>query len=291
MSRPVPVHELTAGLVVEVAPLQDEPSGDDRAPHRHDFHEVLWVREGTGRHLLDGAPAPVRPGTVTLVGRGQVHLLERGADLRGLALRFREEIVGAPSPQTPRPGWMLAGAGGRVIDVPADGEAHLEGALSALAAESLKPACGVRADLERHLVSVVLLWIEQWARAGTDGEEVVDAAVRLHRRFVALLERDFARHHAAAHYAEELAVPSRALARSLTRVTGRTTKELVIDRVMVEAARLLRFTDLTSGQIAHEVGFSDALYFSRACRRHFGVPPGVYREQVRGAAQAAKSAA
>ena len=289
MSRPVPVHELTAGLVVEVAPLQDEPPGDDRAPHRHDFHEVLWVREGTGRHLLDGAPAPVRPGSVTLVGRGQVHLLERGDDLRGLALRFRDEIVGTPSAQNPRPGWMLAGAGGRIVDVPADGEAHLEGALAALAAETLKPACGVRADLERHLVSVVLLWIEQWGRAETDGEAVVDDAVRLHRRFVSVLEHDFARHHGAAHYADELSVPPRALAKALTRVTGRTTKELVTDRVMVEAARLLRFTDLTVGQVAHEVGFSDALYFSRACRRNFGVPPGAYREQVRGAGSGEKS--
>lgn len=289
MPEPVVVHKLSAGQVVEVAPLQDEPDEDDRAFHRHDFHEVLWVRAGTGRHLLDGVPAPVRPGTVTLVGRGQVHLLERGDDLRGLALRFRDEIVDASSAKRPRPGWMLTGAGGHVIEVPPNGEAHLEGALAALAAETRKPACGVRADLERHLVSVVLLWIEQWARAEADGEEIVDAAVQLHRRFVALLESDFADHHGAAHYADALAVPPRALARALTRVTGRGTKELVADRVMVEAARLLRFTDLAAGQIAFEVGFSDPLYFSRACRRHFGLPPGAYRKQVRGAEADRKS--
>lgn len=288
MSTPVPVHKLAAGQVVEVAPLDVEPPGDD-APHRHDFHEILWIRAGSGRHLLDGAEVPVTPGSLTLVGRGQIHELERGEDIRGLALRFSDEVVAPPSRRDPRPGWMLSGAGGRVIHVPTDGEAHLEGALAALGAETMKPACGVRADLERHLVSVVLLWIEQWARAEADGDDVVDDAVRLHRRFVAVLERDFARHHAAAHYADALGVPPRALAGALTRVTGRATKELVTDRIMVEAGRLLRFTDLTVGQVAHEVGFADALYFSRVSRRHFGVPPGAYRERVRGAAAVEKS--
>ena len=37
---------------------------------------------------------------------------------------------------------------------------------------------------------------------------------------------------------------------------------------MLEAARLLRFTDLTVGEVAHRVGFDDQLYFSRAFKRH-----------------------
>ena len=27
-----------------------------REPHRHDYHELIWVREGRGRHSLDGRP-------------------------------------------------------------------------------------------------------------------------------------------------------------------------------------------------------------------------------------------
>ena len=39
---------------------------------------------------------------------------------------------------------------------------------------------------------------------------------------------------------------------------------------MLEAARLLRFTDLTVGQVAHRVGYDDQPYFSRAFKRHVG---------------------
>ena len=92
--------------------------------------------------------------------------------------------------------------------------------------------------------------------------------MQLYRRFDRMLERDFARHHDAAHYADTLAVPPAQLSRVLAHVTGRTTKQLITDRVMLEAARLLRFTDLTVGEIAFRAGFEDQLYFSRAFKRH-----------------------
>ncbi|MEA2229489.1 MAG: Helix-turn-helix domain, partial [Solirubrobacteraceae bacterium] len=44
-------------------------------------------------------------------------------------------------------------------------------------------------------------------------------------------------------------------------------------------ARLLRFTDLTAGEIAHRVGFEDPLYFSRAFKRARGAAPTAFREK------------
>jgi AraC-like DNA-binding protein len=77
-------------------------------------------------------------------------------------------------------------------------------------------------------------------------------------------------------------VPGPALARTLSGLTGRSTKELVTERVMVEAARQLRYTDLTVGEIAFRVGFTDPLYFSRAFKRQTGASPQAYRDSVRG---------
>ena len=97
-----------------------------------------------------------------------------------------------------------------------------------------------------------------------------------------MLERDFARHHDAAHYADELALPQRALTRALRAVTGKGTKELVRERVLLEAARLLRFSDLEVGEVAFRTGFDDRLYFSRAFRRAYGEAPTGYRAKHRG---------
>jgi AraC family transcriptional activator of pobA len=252
-----------------------------REPHRHDYHELIWVRSGRGQHLIDGAPVPVQPGTVTLIGRGAVHVFEHAEGLTGAVLRFGDELLLGDGRVAP--GWLLAGRGGRTVPVPPGEADALEAALRAIAAEAERPPDPRTADLERHLVSAVLLWVERWYDAArTERRDADDAEVQLHRRFAERLERDFRAHHDAGHYADALAVPPAALSRALTEVTGRSTKELVTDRVMLEAARLLRFTDGTVGEIAHAVGFADPLYFSRAFKRHAGVAPMAYRDRVRG---------
>ena len=252
-----------------------------RDPHRHDYHEVIWVRAGSGRHLIDGTPVPVRPGTVTLIGRGAVHVFERAEGLTGAVLRFGDELLLGDGRVAP--GWLLGGRGGRTVPVPGGEAAALEAVLRALTAEAERPPDPRTADLQRHLLSTVLLWVERWYDAArTEVRDPDDADVQLQRRFTALLERDFRAHHDAAHYAGALAVPPAALSRALSGITGRSTKELVTDRVMLEAARLLRFTDATVGEVARAVGFTDPLYFSRAFKRHAGAAPMAHRARVRG---------
>jgi AraC family transcriptional activator of pobA len=105
--------------------------------------------------------------------------------------------------------------------------------------------------------------------------------VQLYRRFVDVLDRDYARHHDTGRYAYELRVPPAALSRALSHMTGRGTEELITDRRMLEAARLLRFSDLSVSEIAHRAGFGDQMYFSRAFKRHHGEAPKAYRERLR----------
>jgi len=259
-----------------------------REPHRHDYHELIWIRDGSGHHLLDGREVPVVPGTLTVIGRGQVHVFERAHAVSGAAVRFGEQLLHGAGAGRADPSWLLAGCGRWIVTVPNGYSDTLESTITMLAAEAAGPLDTHSADLQRHLLSLLLVWIERWYDAQrTERREVDDADVQLFRRFARVLEHDFAAHHDAIHYADALAVPPAALSQTLKRVTGRSTKELVTDRVMLEAARLLRFTDRTMGQIAHEAGFSDPLYFSRAFKRHHGQPPTVYRDGARGIEPAA----
>jgi AraC family transcriptional activator of pobA len=278
------LDRLDAGAAVDVRLLDGAHFGGPaaREPHRHDYHELIWVRSGRGEHVIDGRVVPVREHTVTVIGRGQVHVFREAHDLHGAVLRFRDELlVGGPARIVP--GWLLDGGGGRTIAVPAGERERLEAMLAAVDAELRRPPDGFSADVERHVISVLLLWLERWHEASrTERREPDDPEVQLQRRFAERLEADFARHHDAAHYADALAVPAAALSRALTQVTGRPTKELILDRVMLEAARTLRYTDLGVSEVAHLVGYADPLYFSRAFKRRFGEPPLTYRDRVRG---------
>jgi AraC family transcriptional regulator, transcriptional activator of pobA len=277
-----------AGASLEVVVVEDASYGADsdrgpRRPHRHDYHELIWTRCGTGRHLIDGEVVGVEPNTVTLIGRGQVHVFERASGLYGAVVRFGDELLHGDPAARANPGWLLGSRAARNVDVPAGDVRRLEATIEALAAETRRPADSRSIDLQRHLLSALLLWVERWYEATrTQQRDADDAELQLYRRFADVLERDFARHHDARHYADELRVPQSVLSRALSHVTGRGTKELITDRRMLEAARLLRFTDLAVGEVAFRAGFSDQLYFSRAFKRHYGEAPMAYRERLRG---------
>jgi AraC family transcriptional regulator, transcriptional activator of pobA len=270
---------------VQVVALGDfaVPDGAVRAPHRHDYHELIWVRSGRGEHRIDGEAVAVRPGSITVIGRGQVHQFAWAERVDGAVLRFTDAALAGGGAARIAAGWLLAGRGGRAITVPEGESDRVEALFAALGAEAVRPPDPYAADVIGHLIATVLLWLERWYDAArTERHDADDAAVQLQRSFARLLEDDFAAHHDARHYADALAVPATALSRALVALTGRSTKELVMERVMLEAMRLLRFTDLTVGEVAFRVGFPDQLYFSRAFKRHAGAAPQAWRERVRG---------
>ena len=270
-------------VVFEGASFGVDSEGGPRRPHRHAYHELIWTRSGGGHHLIDGDVSLVEPNTVTVIGRGQVHVFERASGLYAAVVRFGDELLHGDSAARANPGWLLGSRGVRTVRVPAGDVPRLDAVVEALAAETRRPADVCSIDLQRHFLSALLLWVERWYESSRRQERAADdAEVQLYRRFVDALERDFARHHNAVHYADALHVPQSVLSRALARVTGRSTKELITDRRMLEASRLLRFTDMTVGEVAFRAGFADQLYFSRAFKRHRGDAPKAYRERVRG---------
>lgn len=277
-----------AGASLEVVLFDDASFGADtdcgpRRPHRHDFHELIWTRCGTGHHLIDGEVSVVEPNTVTLIGRGQVHVFERASGLHGAVVRLGDELLHADPAGRANPTWLLGSRGARTVAVPAGDVPRLESLVEMLAAEARRPADSRTVDLERHFLSGLLLWVERWFDAvRIQHRDADDADLQLYRRFTEVLERDFARHHDAVHYADAVAVPQGVLSKALTHVTGRATKELITERRMLEAARLLHFTDHAVGEVAFRAGFTDQLYFSKAFKRHYGEGPMAYRELVRG---------
>jgi AraC family transcriptional activator of pobA len=278
------------GSSLEVVLLQGASYGEDsergpRRPHRHDYHELVWTRRGTGRHLIDGAASLVEPSTVTLIGRGQVHVFERARGLHGAVVRFGDELLLGDPASAAGPAGLVGSRAAPRVPVPPGEAGRLDAAIDMLAAETRRPPDSRTVDLQRHLLSVLLLWIDRWHEATrAERRDADDPALQLLRRFTEVLERDYGRHGDALHYADALRVPQAALSRALADVTGRTTKELITDRRMLEAARLLRFTELTVGEVAHRAGYGDQLYFSRAFRRRFGEAPSAYRERMRGRA-------
>ena len=217
-----------------------------------------------------------------MIGRGQVHVFEHGVGLDGAIVRFGDEMLQVEAVARANPAWLVGFQGPHSVFVPEDAAPHLDALVHALAEEVSLPVDSRSVDVQRHLLCTMLLWVERWHDGSRNGHRDDDAARQLYHRFLDVLERDFLRRHGAREYADELGVPQAVLSRALAIVTGRRTKELITDRRMLEAARLLRFTEHSIGDVAVRAGFDDHLYFSRSFKRYYGRTPTEYRDHTRG---------
>jgi AraC family transcriptional regulator, transcriptional activator of pobA len=261
---------------LEVIALElDRIQGDDvREPHRHAYHELIWVREGSGRHLIDGESVEFGPHTLTVIGKGQVHQFERAEGIRGYVVRFDDEWLSGSRR------WLFSGQACTPLTVPEDDAPRFDAMLDLLRVELERPPGPESAELRSHLLTAALLWAQRWREAQLEVAGATSTDVQLHRNFLETLERDFTKSHEARHYAAELAVTTGTLSRTLTRLTGRTTKQLILDRVLMEAGRLLRFSDLSVKEIAARLGFKDQFAFSHAFKRQRGEAPLEFRNRV-----------
>lgn len=249
-------------------------SDEVREPHRHAYHELIWVREGHGHHLIDGERVAFGSHTLTLISKGQVHQFERAEGVRGVVARFDDEWL-ADSRR-----WLFSGGSCTALRMPEEDAVRFEALLDLLRLEVERPAGPESAELRRHLLSAALLWAQRWREAELEDRGASGTDVQLHQRFLETLERDFTTNHDAGHYAAELGVTTGTLSRVLTKLTGRTAKQLILERVLLEAVRLLRFSDLSVKEIAARLGFSDQFAFSKAFKRQRGEAPLDYRSRA-----------
>lgn len=253
-------------------------------PHRHNFHELIWIRAGRGRHAIDGTPCELLPGTCYFIAKGQVHQFLEGRRVEGCVVRFADELIadvrGIEESGTPLALFNSIGVA-QGVRLDAAEMAEYADLFSLMASEFLRPPQAGRREILGSLVRIALVKLgralmRSHARANAPGEPRAE----LFRAFILLLERDFGHHHAAAHYAAALNVTPRRLTDAARLCTGRMPKGIIEERLILEAKRMLQFTQRPTKEIAYDLGFQDPSYFSKVFKRLARCSPLEYRRRL-----------
>jgi AraC family transcriptional activator of pobA len=99
-------------------------------------------------------------------------------------------------------------------------------------------------------------------------------------RFCQRVETHFDKAWSVADYARDLGLSAPHLTRICRRILGAPPNELVRQRRLLEARRLLEYTRLPIAEVAHRSGFRDAAYFSRSFKAMQGMPPQQFRAKT-----------
>jgi len=250
-------------------------------PQRLDFDMVVRIDHGTAVHTVDFTDHELAPGDVLWVRTGQVHQWGQIADIDGPVVLFTphaiddrtSELVRAVGTSTPNHWPAVVVEGSPVAEV-----------WALLLACGQQRTGGDRAPLRdavlAHAVGALLTELAMVRPAeATVGPTATHEAYLWFRDEI---DRRFAEWHKVTEYAARLGYSPRTLNRLAQAHTGRPAKQLIDERVVLEAKRLLSHGDASVADIAGQLGFDDPSNFSAYFRSRAGLTPGAFR--ARGAA-------
>ncbi|MEM9564510.1 MAG: helix-turn-helix transcriptional regulator [Actinomycetota bacterium] len=256
----------------------DAGSSEPTSLHRHPHHE-LTIARGSATLLHDFDDVPLSGTAAILMAPGALHrwTVEGPLELW---------VVGISPGSVPQRSSQITDLSTRGLVAIPDHEADDLFGLLRLAKRRFEEAPD-RPGLVANYVQALLDQLTAWASA--DRPRPGDRDDDLAGRFIAAIA-SFDRRRTVGEHASALGVSPGHLATVVRARTGRAPKDLIAQRLVLEAKRRLAHGNDSAAAIGRQLGFVDASQFGRWFQRHTAETPGGFRASVRQARQVDRAA-
>lgn len=248
--------------------------------HRHEYYEVIWLKNGKGIHYIDNQPYPYAGGVIFLLSPGQVHLIAQKEKAEGYVLRFLPGIFADPKDADD---YLLDSCLFDNIDAkPAlgldlDQYTLFENLFSMITLELNTGEQGQEQILSSYL-KILLTHIQRIKQQQLCSEtRALNTGYESFRKYKIAIEKNFRTLHTVQDYADQLHTQARNLNTLSRKYAGRSAGELITDRILLEAKRYLHHQTHSMKEVAFALGFEDPAYFNRFFKKHEGVAPGQFK--------------
>jgi len=246
--------------------------------HRHSFYHLVYFSSGKGSHSIDFTRFPVEAGQVYFMTPGQVHSWNFEGVPKGYVVNFSESFLKSfllDANYLDRFSFFSGNAMDSVVRLTGPVREKVAGLLGEMAEDYRGSAS---ADLLRAQLVQLFLWVQSGIASG---RPALPAAVTQKQQvmgsFRKLLDQNYKTMRLPSDYAAMLFVTPNHLNVLSRDLLGRSAGEVIRDRVLLEAKRLLTNAGMTAAQIADELNFQDNSYFNRFFKKYEGVTPEEFR--------------
>ena len=261
-------HKYGQELLVDVVNLDKMKPDIHRTPvYRETFYSLLLITSGSEAVTINNHAATVSRGQVLTSIPGEIWAMSADSKLEALNLIFEEEFL---------------------LDFFSD--THFLDHFRYLQADRLdmqreihRPAQDqhiLRAMLYEALMLLNRTRFMEETKKETDSNEAVNAN-RYIDGFRSLVEEHYKEEHGVAFYADRLFITTNYLNKLVRSSLGVSTKQYILSCIMQEACNLLRYTSLSVQDIAAQLHFETATYFTRVFYNYKKQTPLNYRNNAK----------
>lgn len=249
-------------------------------PHRHSFFHFIVFTKGKGTHTIDFNTYPVKPFQAYFMIPGQVHGWQFDTMPEGYIVNFSDNFFRSlllNPDYLSRFDFFSGISDDGVIMLPA----AIQQPCMALLEKIIHDVNENKrvTDLVRTQLLQFFLLIDQ-ALQRREQKNIPQQKQALLQSFRRLIESNYKLLRLPKEYADLLYVTPNHLNALCQDLTGKTAGELIRDRIILEAKRLLTNAGMTSAEIAYELNFQDNSYFTRFFKKYTGTTPDVFRKSL-----------
>jgi AraC family transcriptional regulator, transcriptional activator of pobA len=286
MKTKIPIHDFVVDDITSIPftiiPLEIKTEYDTAVPHRHNHYEIFIFSKGGGIHEIDFEEIQVKTGSVHFVSPGQVHILQRAPGSYGYVILFSREFFSLPLHDKDFL-FELPFLNNNTIHPFINFEKKDFKAIIDLTEAMLKESKSPGTDshhILRSYLNILLLKCKLKYKAEDDGEkpENINMQKQMMQKFRVLLEKNFRKYHLVKDYASLLSITPENLNEISKSQSGKTASEIISDRLILEAKRLLLYSELKAKEIAYFLEFQDPSYFNKFFKNNTGYTPTAFRE-------------
>lgn len=234
------------------------------APHRHNYFVIVWVKKGTGIHLIDLDKFELQDGTVYCITPGQVHLLNSNGPVDGYVISFTSEFMGVAEENFDllfNTGLFNTFSHSPVIKISGEMQQEMED-MSGKMMKEFANYFLLRSEILRGYLKIFLIYLtRQFERPAK--EDIHSKNIDLVKKFFSLIEKKFIAKRMVTDYADELIVTPNYLNEVVKKISGFPASHHIQQRIVLEAKRQAAYSNLSMKEVAYQLGFDDIAHFSK----------------------------
>jgi AraC-like DNA-binding protein len=279
----IPLHDFSRddhfSIPFQIKRLKATPDYDPGLPHRHNFYQIFYFEKGGGSMEIDYESIDIQGHSIYFISPGQIHQLNPSGNANGYVIYFSREFYSLSPIDNEN-----------LLDLPylnnnvslpfinlEDDEFELHQLCKWMYKEFNKKEKNSKPTLWSYLYLILLRSKEYYKPVLAEKRSFYKATGVL-LKFKRLIEEDFKTKQSVQDYVASLNVSADLLNDECKSILGKNASELISDRLVLEAKRLLIYSELSNKEIAFFLSFNDPSYFSRFFKKKTGSTPKDFRK-------------
>jgi AraC-like DNA-binding protein len=288
MKSEIRIEKFKTGLprefeIINIDDLYNKAKNLISDPHRPDFYHVIWITEGNATHYVDFKPIELKPGSLLFVPKNCVNIFDQKGEYNGKIILFTDRFFCKNAGDLLfLQNTILYNDFFNICQIHIGGSTKSFSDIFQLMEEETRVLYdNFQDDILRNLLHNFFLLAEREKRkmgfnlyySSLYNDNLIS--------FRNLLEENFKNLKSVSEYASILHISNKTLSNATIQILGKTPKELIDERILLEIKRLLIHTNSTIKEIGFELGFFEPTNFIKYFHKHEQITPIEFRRKFK----------